>query len=221
MVDLSNAYIYKIRFVVRWDSNVLADELEWKIDDLAIYNISKVPNSDLSSYRTIPYAGEAIKAGIRRRLDGQIRIHRIALSQFKFGTSQGKGVPAHISDLSGQAGANPTTISELHKGKFAMQDFNGNIVSTFIPKGGVKRERNVSIIGQTVLKEAIADLDQSSTPFSVIDPQSDFADFIISPGSMSWTVIDAQEKVRFIKGAIQFDEAANYLWNGKFILKEA
>ena len=54
----------------------------------------------------------------------------------------------------------------------------------------------------------------------MIDPQSDFADYIIKPGSMSWSAIDAQTKTSVKNETIEFAEAANHLWQGKLTLKE-
>lgn len=217
----AGAAIVLLSFYVLWDSNPSADELSWKIDDLAVFNHSKVLNQNQETYQTMIYDNKAIKVGVMRAMDGIIRINRICLSQYKFATSRANGKISHISDLAGRSGANPTTLSESSRGKIIVPDINGNIVAAFVPKSGIKRDRNVSMVGSLEFKEAISRLDYSSEPFVVIDPQSDFGDYIIRPGSMTWAAIDPPKHLQESPAdGISFEEAADFFWNGKLVLQE-
>ena len=62
-------------------------------------------------------------------------------------------------------------------------------------------------------------MDQSSDPFGVIDPQGNFSDFIIAPGSITWNTTDAEITV-VPQAIMKWVEAPDFLWEGTFILKE-
>jgi hypothetical protein len=215
--------LYRVRFIVEWNGGGVTyptnDVMNWKIDDISIRNASQIPMSDTKELDVMSYNDEIIRFYAQRKLTGEIKINRIGMYQFKFGSSQAKGKPAFISDLSGKAGANPSSLVESSVGKTALMDINGNIVSAFIPKAGVKRQRVISPIGKTAFKEAMSDMESLTEPFGIIDPQCDFADYIISPNTMSWTAIDPAS-ISIWGLSIPYTEAADHYWQGKLTLRE-
>lgn len=216
--------IIMIRFLLKYDA--AWPTCTWKIDDWMIYNATSLPARP-GDYLVDNYANDKQLYDIPlfEDLSGTVKINRIGLYGLKFATSKFPQRPTPVQDLAGEAGASPISIDESTEGKVAVRNFNGDIVSQFIKRSGIKIQRTFNFIVEDKFKSYIADLNSQSTPFGIIDPSGEFGDFIISPGSLNWKTSDhikthrrgtsstsSTSKIRYLE--------AEDLWNGTFVAKE-
>jgi hypothetical protein len=186
--------------------------LTWKIDDITFYD-TEIPatlsDSELIVINgsTAPRLGEVFSYV---DVSGLARMRRIGMYSFNFSTSKKPGQPAYLQDVGGRAGPNFISISEDITGKIVMNDIHGAIAGQFISENGVKRERTVSIICPKEQRLYINDLYTASLPFSITDPQGDFGNYIIKPGTLRWRTAPPES----------LNDEHNYLWSGTFTVQE-
>jgi len=210
--------VFQIRFMIRYSSSWY---LTWKIDDICIYNASHIM-AKLKTYDTFTQGDVLLNIPLYNDLTGICKIKRIGAYGFNFASSQSTRKRANNQDLSGYAGPNPTELSDTEEGKIFTVNAHGRVLSQFIPRGGTKRNRTISMIGSAQFRNAILDIDKSAFPFGLIDPHGDFGDYVITPGAMNWSAIDAQRlKSPSISSSIKWTEASDFLWSGVITLKEA
>lgn len=210
--------IFGVRFLLEYDVSYPA--CAYKIDDISIHNITTIP-AKINEIDTFTYADTVITVPKYRDLTGICKVRRIGFHQLLAATSKVGGALTPLQDLSGKSAANPTRITDSETGKTVVRNFNGRIMGQFIPRSGTKVERLLNMVGESHWKNFISDLDRRSEPFCMIDPQGNFSDFIISPGSINWNSIDQEQTVTPERSAVPaWKEAPDFFWEGTFILKE-
>lgn len=187
----------------------------WNIDDVSISSINnRPPIGSLSQIRSpLNYGSLDIYQHNFYEdfdFDGDVRINRVGMYQYNFSTSKQKDQLAQFQDLGGFAGANFASVSYVVKGKAQQRNISGRIISQFIPKSGTKHARQFQVIATKEMKEAIEELYNTQTPFGLIEPQGEFADYIIQEGSMNFRAISAES----------LKDPANYLWEGTMVFEE-
>lgn len=200
------SYYARFRFVLEADSSVT---LTWKIEDMQFHSIN-IPAkiADIQSYA---YDSAEVKQRYTYLdMSGEVRIRRIGMHSYNFSTSKKPSAEAYLQDLGGKAGANFLSLSESAHGKVVMEDIHGVVSGQFVPKSGVKQRRGLQMICPKEQRLYMIDLYQSSTPFSIVDPQGDWADYIIEPGTMTWNV----------SGPPSMDKQEDYLWIGNMTVRE-
>jgi hypothetical protein len=212
------AVMFQVRWKVQWNSDPTADELDWKLDDIAIYNTTYVPGKK-KDYISYGYGSSFHFLHDIRDLDGMCRIRRIGMHMVDFGMSKASGKKAFLQDIASMGGANPTNMVDKSGSKIAIRNINGDIISQFVPRAGIKYEKTISFLSNRYLRAKILDFEAQSDPFGLITPDGDFADYIITPGSLTFTAADSEKDRKFdpVSGGYKEQE---YLFNTSMSLKE-
>lgn len=184
----------------------------WKIDDLCLYSANN--ESVISELVNIYYG----PAGSERLItfpqiwdnSGTIKLKRLGFYSYDFGTTKQRGQTSYIQDLGGRASANPAGVSYQPKGKVTQRNFVGQVIGQFVSKAGIKQGRAFEVIATKEQRAKIDDYYASSTPFGVIEPQGDFADYVIAEGSLRWRAIAAEK----------LSDPGDYFWQGSMVLEE-
>jgi hypothetical protein len=198
-------------FKVWFEFNADATAPTWKIDDVSLYSI-QTKGFLPEVHAAFAHGNENINHALYKHFDfsGKIGIRRVGMYKYDFATTAQRGALAKFQDLGGFGGANFAGVRAVSKGKSLQRNIHGRIVGQFVPISGVKESREYSMIATKELKNAVTDLYSSEDAFSVIEPQGDFADYMIAEGSLTWKTIASQE----------LSNPANYLWEGTMVLEE-
>jgi hypothetical protein len=179
----------------------------WKLDDFYLYR-GTIP-AGLGHHERYGYNGVPRSwIGIREN-SGISKIRRLGMFKYEFATSRQKNRLAHIYDIGGKAFINPQAMSRGITGTIENRNANGTILGTFTPKGGVKRTKTITMMCTKEQLEYLEDLASSHGLVGMIDPQCEWSEYVISPGSMNFNVIQGVT-----------DNPNEYHWTGTMQMEE-
>lgn len=215
-----------IRFVVYEDPDFLFNPIIWQIDDMQLYSLN-MPANPYEYTNIIVNNNTPLFYPKRDDLSGEVRVNRIGLFYYDVGLTEAKDVLTQMQDLGGETGFIVSMIENSPAGGSIMRNASGQVVGVYIPSSGLKRKMSLTLICPEKLKRFLKLLEESGDIFSLIDPQSDFSDYIQNFKATNWTAIDPKEPFddRILATPqeslnLYIPSGAKYLWSATIQLEE-